>query len=101
LKKFRGKFLFPQNDIDGEKATKTLGYFHLKTVRKLGFNFRLYDARHTFATRILETGSDLLTLASLLGHASLKMVMRYAHPPEERKAEAIRQMQISQKAKAV
>jgi site-specific recombinase XerD len=55
-----------------------------------------------FATRAPESGIDLLTLASLLGHANLKMVMRYAHPSEERKAEAIRRMQKKNKeAKAV
>jgi integrase len=93
LKRFAGFFLFPQNDVDGKGATKTLNYFHLKTVRQLKFDFRLYDFRHTFATRALESGVDLLTLASMLGHANLKMVMRYAHPSEERKAEAIRQME--------
>ena len=55
--------------------------------------------------RALENGeADLLTLASMLGHASLKMVMRYAHPSEERKAEVIQKMQklkIRQKVKAV
>jgi site-specific recombinase XerD len=64
----------------------------------------LYDCRHSFATRALESGVDLLTLAAILGHASLKMVSRYAHPSEDHKADAIRRMQqtrISRKAKAV
>jgi hypothetical protein len=41
----------------------------------------------------LESGTDLLTLAALLGQANLRMVQRYAHPSEDRKADAIRQMQ--------
>lgn len=93
IERFDGVFLFPQNDIDGKNATKTLDHFHLKTVQGLKFNFRLYDFCHTFATRALESGVDLLTLASMLDHANLKIVMRYAHPSEERKAEAIRKMQ--------
>ena len=104
MKRFDGDFLFPQNDVDGEPATKTLDPIHLKTVKTLKFDFRLYDFRHSFATRALESGIDLLTLASMLGHANLKTVMRYAHPSEERKAEAIRQIQASRserKAKAV
>jgi integrase len=54
----------------------------------------LYSFRHTFATRFLERRpGDLLTLAALLGHSSLRMVMRYAHPSDEHKFEAIRSME--------
>lgn len=101
LDKFAGANLFPQNDIDGARATFTLGKLHLETVKKLKFSFRLYDARHTFASRAVEDGVDLLTLASMLGHSDLSMVMRYAHPSETFKADAIRKMEIKRKAKAV
>jgi integrase len=100
ISKFDGEYLFPQNDKDGEQATGSLVYLHLKTIRRLGFNFRLYDCRHTFATRAVENGIDLVVLASILGHANLKMIMRYAHPSEKNKAEAIRKMENG-KAKAV
>ncbi len=93
LERFDGVFLFPHNEIDGAPPVKVLNVAHREAISRLGFKFRLYDCRHTFATRALESGTDLLTLASLLGHANLKMVMRYAHPSEERKAEAIRRMQ--------
>lgn len=57
----------------------------------------LYSFRHTFATRFLEKRpGDLLTLAALLGHSSLRMVMRYAHPSDEHKFEAIRSMEENQ-----
>jgi site-specific recombinase XerD len=62
--------------------------------------FRLYDCRHTFATRVLENGIDLLTLASMLGHSNLSEVVRYAHPSETRKNDAIKLMQ-GKTAKAV
>lgn len=94
MQRLDGEYLFPQNDIDKQTATQPLTYLHLKTVRRLGFDFRLYDCRRTFATRALENGGiDLLTLASILGHANLKMVARYAHPSEERKADAIKKME--------
>ncbi len=59
LKCFDGIFLFPQNDKDGEEFTRSVDYWHLKTVRRLGYKFRLYDCRRTFATRALESGIDL------------------------------------------
>ena len=51
--------------------------------------FRLYDLRHTFATRAVDAGTDLPTLSSLLGHASILMTMRYVHPAAEQKKTAI------------
>lgn len=61
----------------------------------------LYSFRHTFATRFLERRpGDLLTLAALLGHSSLRMVMRYAHPSDEHKFDAIRAMEEPDPQKA-
>ncbi len=42
-------------------------------------DFRFHDSRHTFASRAVRKGVALKTVQELLGHASLKMVMRYAH----------------------
>jgi integrase len=50
----------------------------------------LYDLRHTFATRMVEAGCDLPTLAAILGHSGLRMVMRYVHPTAQHQKEAMR-----------
>jgi integrase len=42
--------------------------------------FVMYDLRHTFATRMAAAGVPLSTLAKILGHSSLRMVMKYVHP---------------------
>ena len=42
-------------------------------------DFRFYDLRHTFASRLAMEGVDLLTIKELGGWKSLAMVQRYAH----------------------
>ncbi|HLM62337.1 MAG TPA: site-specific integrase, partial [Pyrinomonadaceae bacterium] len=100
LERFKGVFLFPKYETDGAEATHQLNPQHRETLDRVNLKFRLYDLRHSFATRALEDGTDLLTLASMLGHANLDQVSRYAHPSEKRKNEAIQQMQ-KRTAKAV
>jgi integrase len=56
---------------------------------KIKGHFRLYDLRHTFATRAVASGTDLPTLSALLGHASILMTMRYVHPAAEQKRTAM------------
>jgi integrase len=46
-------------------------------------HFVLYDLRHTWATRAAQAGIDLATLAVILGHSGLRVVMKYVHPTAE------------------
>lgn len=43
-------------------------------------DLRFHDLRHTFATRLVTGGVDIVTVQRLLGHRTLAMTQRYAHP---------------------
>lgn len=46
---------------------------------------RFHDLRHTAATRMVELGVSIVVVNKILGHASIQMTMRYAHPNESLK----------------
>ncbi len=51
--------------------------------------FVLYSLRHTFLTRLGESGCDVWTLARIAGHAAINISARYVHPSEDAVLDAI------------
>lgn len=49
-------------------------------------------SRHSFAVNLLNAGTDIKTVSSLLGHASIKMTEKYLHVIDQRKQKAINKL---------
>jgi integrase len=80
--------VFPS--VDPEKPLEDVkkGWGPVVRAAKIG-PFRFHDLRHHFASRLVQAGVDLNTVRELLGHADIKMVLRYAHLAPETKAAAV------------
>jgi excisionase family DNA binding protein len=50
---------------------------------------RFHDLRHTFGTRLIRRGVDIVTVQNLLGHYSVTVTQRYTHTGGEQKEEAV------------
>jgi integrase len=48
-----------------------------------------HTLRHTFASRLLAKGADIVTVKELLGHSTIVVTMRYAHTNVEAKERAV------------
>jgi len=84
-----GEWLFPSPRVPGAHLVKINNAHDLACDRAETF-FRLYDLRHTYATRAIASGAvDVPTLAALMGHSNLRAIHLYIHPQEETKRAAV------------
>ena len=63
-------------------------------VKKAGIKKSItwHCSRHSFAVNLLNAGTDIKTVSSLLGHASIKMTEKYLHVIDQRKQKAINKL---------
>lgn len=85
----KGIYLFAHED-DPNRPVPRVNNAHDAALKTSGVeHFVLYDCRHTWATRAVEAGVDLVTLAAMMGHSRIQMVLRYAHPSQEHQFRAM------------
>jgi len=94
-----GLWLFPSERYVGQTITK-LNNSHDRACRNAKVSFELCDVRHTFGTRMAtETKIEPFTLASIMGHANLRTIMRYVHPQQGEKKRAMERYEAAMRRK--
>lgn len=77
----------------GHIESSSLKKQHRKALRASGVRpFVLYSLRHTFLTRLGESGCDAWTLARIAGHSSITISARYVHPSEDAVLSAVEKL---------
>ena len=95
LKKSTSLLVFPSNRKPGEKLLDLKKGFK-KAVGLAGIpHIRFHDMRHTFATRLVRAGVDIISVQHLLGHSKITMTARYAHSLADAKIDAVSKLDLA------
>ena len=55
----------------------------------------LHKFRHTYATRLLESGTDIVTVQTLMGHSDIETTRQYLNPDETLKRQAVNRLSLN------
>ncbi|MDR0315851.1 MAG: site-specific integrase [Treponema sp.] len=74
-------WLFPGQPATHPLAIRSAQLIFDKAVRRSAITKKIsiHSLRHTFATHLLESGTDIRYIQTLLGHANLRTTERYTH----------------------
>jgi integrase/recombinase XerD len=76
------QYLFNGSGLGRPISPRSVQHLVQKALIRLGLESKKYTVhtiRHSFATHLVDNGTDLHTIKELLGHTSLQTTMRYMH----------------------
>lgn len=83
-----GNYVFPSTK--GGEFMRSVAHSFARACRMAGImGLRFHDLRHTFATRLIRKGADIITVQDLLGHHAVTVTQRYTHSGADEKRRAV------------
>ena len=76
------EYLFNGSGAGRPLSVRSIQHLVQKALIQLGLdskNYTVHTIRHSFATHLVDNGTDLHTVKELLGHSCLQTTMRYMH----------------------
>ncbi len=79
-------YLFESEQTGGAYPTRTVQqiFSNAKAKARISKNVGVHSLRHSFATHLLDKGTDIKYIKDLLGHFSLKTTERYLHVSKQK-----------------
>ncbi|MGC1684027.1 MAG: tyrosine-type recombinase/integrase [Candidatus Acidiferrales bacterium] len=80
----REGWVWPAKRLNGPIVPNSIYSHHLKAVKDSGVRpFVLYSLRHTFLTRLGDSGVDAWTLMRIAGHSNIRQSTTYCHSSDK------------------